>query len=66
MMTEVVRNMNTGEVVINPLTGHPLAKFIPTEDLTPEMRDPDFALHELEKINNGKYSVTCSKCHHCR
>lgn len=31
-----------------------------------ERTDPDHALKELEKINNGKYSVTCSKCHHCR
>jgi len=31
-----------------------------------ELSDPDFALKQLEKLNNGRYSVTCSKCHHCR
>jgi hypothetical protein len=31
-----------------------------------QLRDPDYALKELEILNNGKYSITCSKCHHCR
>ena len=31
-----------------------------------QLHDPDYALKELEKLNNGKYSITCSKCHHCR
>ena len=31
-----------------------------------QLNDPDFALKELEKIERGRYSVTCSKCHHCR
>ena len=31
-----------------------------------ELNDPDFALKDLERLNNGRYSVTCSKCHHCR
>jgi len=34
--------------------------------MTPEMFDPDYALKQLEKLNNGHYSITCSKCHHCR
>jgi len=35
--------------------------------LSPEqLSDPDYALKELELLNNGKYSITCSKCHHCR
>jgi hypothetical protein len=31
-----------------------------------QLHDPDYALKELEKLNNGNYSITCSKCHHCR
>jgi hypothetical protein len=31
-----------------------------------QLNDPDYALKELETLNNGKYSITCSKCHHCR
>jgi hypothetical protein len=31
-----------------------------------QLKDPDYALKELEKLNKGRYSVTCSKCHHCR
>jgi hypothetical protein len=31
-----------------------------------ELNDPDYPLKELERLNNGKYSLTCSKCHHCR
>ena len=28
--------------------------------------DPDYRLKQLEKLNGGKLSITCSKCHHCR
>ena len=31
-----------------------------------ELHDPDYALKQLEKLNKGKLSITCSKCHHCR
>lgn len=31
-----------------------------------ELNDPDHALKELARLNNGLYSITCSKCHHCR
>lgn len=55
-----------GNVVMNALTGEPLRQFRPAEEITDEMRDPDYALKQLEKLNNGRYSVTCSKCHHCR
>lgn len=34
--------------------------------ITEEMRDPDYALNLLAVMNNGKYKITCSKCHHCR
>jgi hypothetical protein len=37
------------------------------EDLSEEqLTDPDYALKELAILNNGKYSITCSRCHHCR
>jgi len=31
-----------------------------------QLTDPDYALKQLEKLNEGKLSITCSKCHHCR
>lgn len=31
-----------------------------------ELNDPDYALKQLEQLNGGYYSITCSKCHHCR
>ena len=31
-----------------------------------QLNDPDYALKELENLNNGNYSITCSKCNHCR
>jgi hypothetical protein len=40
--------------------------FVDPSMITPEMRDPDYALKQLEILNNGKYTITCSKCHHCR
>jgi len=55
-----------GRPVVDAMTGKALRKFLPADEITPEMRDPDYALKQLEKLNNGKYSVTCSKCHHCR
>ncbi len=30
-----------------------------------QLTDPDYALKEIEKLNNG-ISAACSKCHHCR
>ncbi len=42
-------------------------KFRDRSKLSPEqLTDPDYALKQLEKLNGGKLSVTCSKCHHCR
>jgi hypothetical protein len=42
-------------------------KFRDPRELSPEqLRDPDYALKQLEKLNGGKLSITCSKCHHCR
>ena len=31
-----------------------------------QLTDPDYALKQLEKLNEGRFSITCSKCHHCR
>ena len=37
------------------------------KDLTQvQLCDPDYGLKELEKLNNGIFTITCSKCHHCR
>jgi len=42
-------------------------KFRNPKGLSPEqLADPDYALKQLEKLNGGKLSITCSKCHHCR
>lgn len=38
----------------------------PSELSREQLTDPDYALKQLEKINGGKLSITCSKCHHCR
>jgi len=43
------------------------AKFIDPHELSIEqLKDPDYAIKEIEKLNSGKLSITCSKCHHCR
>jgi hypothetical protein len=54
--------------IMDSLNGGPLRQFLPEEEITPEMRDPDYGLKQLEKINNGRYNIGigCSKCHHCR
>lgn len=42
-------------------------KFRKCGDLSLEQRtDPDYRLKQLEKLNGGKLSITCSRCHHCR
>lgn len=38
----------------------------PNELSLEQLTDPDCALKQLEKLNGGKLSITCSKCHHCR
>lgn len=43
------------------------SRFIDPDELSLEqLTDPDYALKQLEKVNKGKLSITCSKCHHCR
>jgi hypothetical protein len=29
-------------------------------------KDPDFRLKNLEEFNMDKFTITCSRCHHCR
>ena len=42
-------------------------KFRDPSELTEEqLTDPDYRLKQLGKLNGGKLSITCSKCHHCR
>jgi hypothetical protein len=42
-------------------------KFRDSTELSPEqLTDPDYRLKQLEKLNRGKFSITCSRCHHCR
>ena len=42
-------------------------KFRDSAELSPEqLTDPDYRLKQLEKLNRGKFSITCSRCHHCR
>lgn len=31
-----------------------------------QLTDPDYRMKQLERLNKGKFSITCSKCHHCR
>jgi len=41
-------------------------KFRNSKELSLEqLTDPDYALKQLEELNGGKLSITCSKCHHC-
>jgi len=42
-------------------------KFRDSTKLSPEqLTDPDYRLKQLEKLNRGKFSIICSRCHHCR
>ena len=42
-------------------------KFRNPEEMTEEeLTDPDYHLKQLAKLSGGKFSLTCSKCHHCR
>ena len=31
-----------------------------------QLTDPDYSLKQLVERSGGKFSITCSKCHHCR
>jgi len=42
-------------------------KFLNPKDLPPEaLTDPDYHIKQLQKQYGGNYSISCSKCHHCR
>lgn len=50
---------------VSEIIGRP--KFRKYRELSFEQRtDPDYRLKQVEKLNGGNLSVTCSKCHHCR
>ena len=58
---------HNGKLVIDSLTGRPLAKWNKTgKETSLDLNDPDAALKKLEELNKGVYTITCSKCHHCR
>ena len=38
----------------------------PTELSLEQLTDPDYAIKQLEQLNGGRFSITCSRCHHCR
>jgi hypothetical protein len=41
--------------------------FVDPATLTKEqLTDPDYRLKAIQKEYGGKYSIGCSKCHHCR
>jgi len=42
-------------------------KFIDPKLLSAEaLTDPDYRLKELQNFYQNIYSISCSKCHHCR
>lgn len=45
-----------------------MIEFISEQNLTSDqLSDPDYALKQIELLNNDDFLVTvCSKCHHCR
>ncbi|HUX59760.1 MAG TPA: hypothetical protein VMV32_00495 [Ignavibacteriaceae bacterium] len=46
---------------------HSTPKFIDKIFLQKEqISDPDYRLKFLEKLYGNKYTISCSKCHHCR
>lgn len=38
----------------------------PNELSQEQLTDPDYAIKQIERLNGGRFSITCSKCHHCR
>jgi len=38
----------------------------PNELSQEQLTDPDYSIKQIEKMNNVKFSIVCSKCHHCR
>lgn len=44
-----------------------IPKFIDKKELSiKQITDPDYRLKLLENLYGTKYSISCSKCHHCR
>jgi len=58
-LLQAVEMVNLNELIIIPL--------IPKKLLSKnELDDPDYRLKQLQKDYGEKFSITCSKCHHCR
>jgi len=61
---DLIRREEIGQG-IDIIEGKP--KFRDQSELSPEqLIDPDYRLKQLEKLNRGKLSITCSKCHRYR
>jgi len=57
----------TEEVAVEIRRAAQAPKFRDESELTEEqLTDPDYRLKQLAKLSDGKFSITCSKCHHCR
>ena len=57
--------MRGGIMVTKKISQKP--KFRDPNELSHEqLTDPDYALKQLTKQSGGRFSITCSKCHHCR
>lgn len=56
-----------GKLVWDSLNNKPLVKFNRTGNIVSiNLNNPDAALETLKQLNKGVYSISCSKCHHCR
>ncbi len=56
-----------GGIVVTKRETSQKPKFRDPNELSYEqLTDPDYALKQLTKRSGGRFSITCSKCHHCR
>lgn len=61
------REIETGKGVKRDVPEVIEPRFRDSTELSPDqLTDPDYALKQLEKLNEGKLTITCSRCHHCR
>ena len=60
MVVQTIEKVPQTKVVEEP-------KFRDPSTMTYEqLHDPDYRIKQLAKLSGGKFSITCSKCHHCR
>ena len=65
MVTEAKKQITVGIPIDISEIGVP--KFRDLATMTHEqLTDPDYRLKQLAKLSGGKFTITCSKCHHCR